>query len=323
MSPWIDRGGTVHRAVWLLYPSMKFDHVSYPRLLLHATDDGAAISLHFRTSQLLFRYWSLKIGRRYHKCGKVRLAVNGNKGDRLTAEHKNISSTELWISHGYGRELSISKNAVPSLLVGRPGGSDEARAEILKAAAIAFNERGYDATSIDDVADALGASKGRIYHYYRSKADVFLDLHLESLRVLVEEVGGIANRAELSPTSRIREMCLAHAILVMTQINYQKATMLGLNRFLLSVSAPYQDAAQKLVNELRDEYENLFVSVIAEGVKAGEFRSVEPRFTTKPLLGALNYVANWYEEGLENSLGTVEEIANALADYCVRGLAIK
>ena len=218
-------------------------------------------------------------------------------------------------------QLNIETNPVPSLLVDRPGASDEARADILKAAATAFNERGYDATSIDDVADLLGASKGRIYHYYRSKADIFLDLHLESLRILTERVSGIAGRPELRPTQRVHEMCVAHAIVVMTRISYQKATMLGLNRFLLSVSAPYQDVARKRVNELRGEYEDLFVAAIAEGVGTGEFRRVEPRFATKPLLGALNYVANWYDEDRERELGTVEDIAVGLADYCVRGLA--
>ena len=216
--------------------------------------------------------------------------------------------------------LNIGSSLVPALLVNRPGASVEARSDILKAAATAFNERGYDATSIDDVADLLGASKGRIYHYYRSKADIFLDLHLESLRVLLERVGGIAKRAELRPIQRVREMCRAHAVVVMTQINYQKATMLGLNRFLLSVPAPYQDVARQRVNQLRDEYEDLFVAAIAEGVGTGEFRRVKPHFATKPLLGALNYVANWYDEDSEPPLGTVEEIAAALADYCMRGL---
>jgi AcrR family transcriptional regulator len=216
-------------------------------------------------------------------------------------------------------ESTIDTSMVASLLVTRPGASDEARADILKAAATAFNERGYDATSIDDVADLLGASKGRIYHYYRSKTDILLDLHLESLRVLIDRVGRLAAEAKLRPTERVRQMCLAHATVVMTRITYQKTTMLGLNRFLLSLTAPYQVAARQRVNELRDEYENLFVAAISEGVETGEFH-VAPRFATKPLLGALNYVAIWYDEGGENPLGTVEEIANALADYCVSGL---
>ena len=217
-------------------------------------------------------------------------------------------------------DVNIDLNANPSLLVHRPSAPDGTRADILNAAAIAFNERGYAATSIDDVADRLGATKGRIYHYYRSKTDIFLDLHLESLRVLTEKVGDIAANLSLSPRARLREMCFAHAMVVMTQLTYQKTTMLGLNSFLLSISAPYQDEARKYVNDLRDQYESLFVSTIAQGIETGEFRQTGPRFVAKPLLGVLNYATIWYEEARDDSLGTVEQIANALADFCVSGL---
>jgi hypothetical protein len=118
-------------------------------------------------------------------------------------------------------------------------------------------------------------------------------------------------------------MCLAHAMVVMTQLTYQKITMLGLNSFLLSISAPYQVEARKRVNTLRDQYESLFVSTIAQGIETGEFRQTGPRFVAKPLLGALNYATIWFEDARKEALGTVEEIANALADFCVSGLLRK
>ena len=210
-----------------------------------------------------------------------------------------------------------------SLLVNRPSAPDGVRADILNAAATIFNERGYAATSIDDVADRLGATKGRIYHYYRSKTDIFLDLHLESLRVLTDAVGGIAADSTLSPPKRLHGMCLGHAMVVMTHLTYQKTTMLGLNSFLLSISAPYQDQARRRVIQLRDQYEGLFVSTIAEGIESGEFRQTGARFAAKPLLGALNYAATWYEEARENKLGSIDQIAHALADFCVNGLLQK
>ena len=53
---------------------------------------------------------------------------------------------------------------------------DNSRADILGAAARCFMERGYTATSIDDVARSLGATKGRIYHHFPSKADLFAEV---------------------------------------------------------------------------------------------------------------------------------------------------
>src|SRR3546814_13745407 len=48
----------------------------------------------------------------------------------------------------------------------------EGRARILEAAAGAFMERGYDATTMDDIAALMGNNKGQIYHYYRRKPDL-------------------------------------------------------------------------------------------------------------------------------------------------------
>src|SRR3546814_10592317 len=60
-------------------------------------------------------------------------------------------------------------------------------------------------------------------------------------------VGGIAADLTLSPPKRLHGMCLGHAMVVMTHLTYQKTTMLGLNSFLLSISAPYQDQARRRV----------------------------------------------------------------------------
>ena len=205
------------------------------------------------------------------------------------------------------------------VFVARPGAPDDIRQEILKAAATAFMQRGY-ATSIDDVADSLGATKGRIYHYYRSKTDIFIDIHLESLRMLIERVGAFARDTTLRPSERLYWMSREHALVLMTTMNYQKSTILGLNRFLLSITAPYQHEATDRVQELRDEYENLFVSAVQDGIAQGELRPVDPRFATKPLLGALNWVNLWYDLPAEQPDPRIDEIADALARYCINAL---
>lgn len=199
-------------------------------------------------------------------------------------------------------------------------GPEDPRAEILNAAAAAFMQKGFSATSIDDVADSLGATKGRIYHYYRSKTDLFLDVHLEALRQLLEKVGAIAARSDLPADQRLFEMCREHVIVFMTTIAYQKATVLGLNRFLLSITAPYQTKASQRVQNRRDAYEDLFASTIAEGVKAGLFRPIPPRVATKPLLGALNWTNFWYAPPADGHDSEVDGIATELATYCVKAL---
>ena len=60
--------------------------------------------------------------------------------------------------------------------------------EILLKAAECFMEQGFHATSIDDVARRLGATKGRIYHHYPSKIELFFDVHREGMARLFEAV---------------------------------------------------------------------------------------------------------------------------------------
>jgi len=216
------------------------------------------------------------------------------------------------------KQTQHSKDEV--VAVTRSSAPDDVRAEILQAAAVAFMQRGYAATSIDDVADSLGATKGRIYHYYRSKTDIFIDIHLEALRVLLDRVGAIALRHDLDPATRLYAMCREHALTFMTTISYQKSTILGLNRFLLSITAPYQHDATRYVQQLRDEYENLFVSTVIEGIEKGDFAKIDPRFATKPLLGALNWANIWFEPSSDRELSDIDTIADCLAEYCVKAL---
>jgi AcrR family transcriptional regulator len=207
-----------------------------------------------------------------------------------------------------------------TIFIARSGAPNEVRAEILKAAASAFMERGYAATSIDDVADTLGATKGRIYHYYRSKTDIFIDIHLESLRVLLERVRPIAARKDLKSHERLFAMCREHALTMITTVAYYKSTVVGLNRFLLSITAPYQDEAMRRVLQQRQEYEDLLAEVIAEGTAEGVLVEIDPHFATKPMLGALNWLNIWYEPPPANNASNVEDVADALASFCVKAL---
>src|ERR1700710_893798 len=89
-------------------------------------------------------------------------------------------------------------------------GGSESRDQILQAAADLFMEFGYAATSIDAVAQRLGATKGRIYHHYRSKADLFFDVQVAAMTRLLDEVEPLA-RASGNAIARLSSMALRHS----------------------------------------------------------------------------------------------------------------
>jgi AcrR family transcriptional regulator len=202
----------------------------------------------------------------------------------------------------------------------RPGPAVESRDAVLDAAATMFTERGYLGTSVDDIADVLGSTKGRIYHLYRSKTDLFLDVHLASLNMMLNRLRPIAENTGLPPPEKLRLMAYQQVMAIMTSEPLQKAGLQGLQRHHLDLSTPIRRKAMKRVIEKRDEYEDLFAQVVQEGIASGDFADVPPRLVTKPLQGALNWTLVWFDPERPTSPQQIEKLALTIADFVVRGL---
>lgn len=195
----------------------------------------------------------------------------------------------------------------------------EGREAVLDAAARAFMRQGYAATSIDDVAEELGATKGRIYYYYRSKADLFFDVHRESMRQNLEGTGAIAREGG-SPVGRLERMVRAHALLMMTHLPFQRCSVLGVEMHLAGSTTRRQRETLHEIIALRDEYEGLFVRVVEEGIAAGEVRELDAKLVVKALLGALNWITVWYRQRDTDTEESRARIADEIAAYLIDGL---
>ena len=201
----------------------------------------------------------------------------------------------------------------------RPAARIEGRDAILTAAAAAFTERGYTATTIDDIADRLGATKGRVYHYYRSKADIFLDLHRYAMQRMLDVVSPLAE-STAPPMERMAAMVRAHAILLMTSFPFQRVSVQGLERHLAGRVTERQRAALDGVIRMRDAYEGLFVRVLEAGVEQRAFRPLVPRRAVKPILGSLNWLTVWYRPRANEDEAAQAAIADEMVEFVVRGL---
>src|ERR1700736_950303 len=91
--------------------------------------------------------------------------------------------------------------------------NDERLAEIYRAAAQIILRKDYDATSINDIANALGMTKAGLYHYINGKKELLFDIMNFGLDELDEEVVTPA-RAIADPSARLRFIIASHAQLV-------------------------------------------------------------------------------------------------------------
>lgn len=200
-------------------------------------------------------------------------------------------------------------------MVTRQSASDS-RDEILRAAAELFMELGYAATSLAAVAERLGSTKGRIYHHYRSKADLFFDVQVTAMTRLHDQVTPIA-RGPGTPVQRLAAMALRHTEILLTELPMQKVAVQGLERQLLG-----SEAGKRLrsVIRMRDDYEALFAEVIDEGIREGALVDLPRHLATKPFFGTMNWATVWYSQRRLQRNQAIKDIAQMLAARAVRSL---
>ncbi|MCY1195494.1 hypothetical protein D9M72_68170 [compost metagenome] len=215
---------------------------------------------------------------------------------------------------------SRTSSAMPLAPNPRSGELPDRVAEILDAAADAFTQQTYDATTLDQIGDALGVTKGSIYHHYRSKAHLFTAVYQRALEMNIATVEPIARQPGVRAIDRLYRMAYAHAMQVMKHLSYQRVAVQGLESHLMGRINEEQRARLDEVISLRDHYEELFVSVLTQAIEAGELPRQNPRLAAKPLFGAINWTTMWYQPRPGETAADRERLAAHLATFVLSGL---
>ena len=163
----------------------------------------------------------------------------------------------------------------------------DSRQEILRTAARLFQERGYDATSMNDVAAALKLSKGGLYHHFQSKDEILFNLMNHAMDItqarVIDGVKGIAD-----PEERLRMLIRRHIEVVMSVRDREITVMLHENH-------PLPPAMRRRINARKKDYVHFVENLIAELQREGSSRgSVTPRAAAFALLGMINWIYQWY-----------------------------
>ena len=180
--------------------------------------------------------------------------------------------------------------------------------EIVAAAGRIFREKGYHATSVQDIAEAVGLLKGSLYHYIRSKDELLARLFDGLLEDTVRELEAIVVR-KASAEVRLAAMVRAYAASVMA---HHDAVGLYLRE---ARSLPAAELAK--LGTRRRRMRTLFTDVIADGARRGTFAVRDPKIAALAILGSCNWLYEWYRPG--GRLGPAA-IADELAERAVRSV---
>ena len=188
----------------------------------------------------------------------------------------------------------------------------DSRQEILRTAARLFQQRGYDATSMNDEAAALKLSKGGLYHHFQSKDEILFEIMNHAMDITEERVLGPV-RSIANPEERLRALIRLHIEVVLSPRDREITVMLHENH-------PLPPALRRRINGRKKEYIHFLENLIAEiqGSRRAAPR-VSPRAAAFALLGMINWIYQWYKP--EGEL-QVQNLVPQFTDLLFGGLLI-
>lgn len=180
---------------------------------------------------------------------------------------------------------------------------------LVSAAAELFAERGYENTSVQQIVQRAGVTKGALYHHFSAKDDLLFAIYHRMLAMQTERLERIA-AADLPVAERLRDA--SADVVVTTLANLHDAVV-----FFRSVHLLPRERRAEMRAERR-RYHERFRAMIEEGQRDGSFRrDVSADIATHNFFGGVHHLNSWYRRGGRMS---DREIGAAFADLLLHAL---
>ena len=181
-------------------------------------------------------------------------------------------------------------------------------AELHAAATRLFRQRGFHATSMQDLGEALGMNRGSLYHYISAKDELLWTILTRALDILEERVLPILE-SDASSVDRLTGAIREHL-----RVAADHADELSLIQ--IEWRALDRERQAEMIRR-RDAYEARWRATLEAGIADGSLRSFDVRLAGIGILSACNWFTQWYRP---SGAASVDEIADAFAELFLGGL---
>lgn len=181
------------------------------------------------------------------------------------------------------------------------------RQAVLSAAAQLFNERGFHATSLDDIAARLGVSKPTLYYYVKNKEEILLGCVRQGLQLMLDGIE--ASRRDGGSALDQLTTCMQVYARIVTQ---------DFGMCLIRVGDEQISADNRVeLRRIKAAIDHEFRRLVAQGVEEGSLAPCDPKMTAFVIGGALSWIGRWYQPGGEY---TPEQIAGQCLQTLLGGV---
>ena len=181
---------------------------------------------------------------------------------------------------------------------------------ILRAAVKLFAEKGFDATTVQEVVAAAEVTKGALYHYFDSKDDLLYEIYHSLIGLQTADLDGIIAR-DLGAKETVRAI----------MVNLVVSTAARIDETAVFVREMHKLDSERMAAFRADRrrYQRTFRDVIAKAQAAGEFSALVPADTSVLIaLGVVNQLPTWYRPDGPKS---PEQLGAEIADFVLAALA--
>lgn len=180
------------------------------------------------------------------------------------------------------------------------------KADILRSAVEVIAEKGYHATTMEDIAAKLLMTKGSVYYYFKDKQDLLY----QSYKMLLEQSNKMITEIinmNLPIKEKLEKVMTSHIVFIISERS----------SYGLAVKPEHYFEGEQLeiILGLQENYANSFDQLIEEGIQAKIFSEVDVKIVRNLIIGAMNWVIQWYStEGKKSA----EEMAEIISEYLLK-----
>jgi AcrR family transcriptional regulator len=173
---------------------------------------------------------------------------------------------------------TMRTRAAPAAAPRSKGASAKTRQrQIIQAAMQCFQRKGYENTTIDDIAAEYGLSKGSIYWYYASKKDILMAVFQHMVSQLFKEYASVVS-SPIAPRQKLIQMVHLMAEMLLREYGAYRP-------FMVLMSAAYEDdQLRSMTARLYEQAEEMIKEILWQGEKAGEFIVSNKRLTASLMI---------------------------------------
>ncbi|MFV8828087.1 TetR family transcriptional regulator [Alkalihalobacterium sp. APHAB7] len=178
--------------------------------------------------------------------------------------------------------------------------------DIIRSAAKIVSRKGYHGATMEDIAAELLMTKGALYYYFDNKDDLVYHCHDLILSSAIKTLEDYL-RSDVSSIEKFKKAVEVHVEFAITE----KETF----NMIIKPQQTFTEKRLTPILEKRQKYANIFDEIIQQGIDSGEFKITEVKMARMMILGALNWIQQWY---LPEGKKSKKEIVDIYSDYLLK-----